>query len=141
MQVHIKDIMSEEVTTIEADSSVEQCETMMINTNRRCVPVVDDSGICVGVLSHSDILRVRNSKQDVAKVQVMDIMSRHVISVSPHCSVDDCMELMIENGIHHVLVLTNKRVSGIVSVIDIIQVDKARTYNPFAEADSFVPAR
>ncbi len=133
--------MSEEVTTIESDSSVEDCETMMINTNRRCVPVVDDMGFCVGVLSHSDILRARSSKQDVAKIQVMDIMSRHVISVSPHCSVDNCMELMIENGIHHVLVLSNKRVSGIVSVIDIIQVDKARTYNPFSDADSFVPTR
>ncbi len=141
MQVHIKDIMSSEVTTVESDSSVEQCETIMLNTNRRCVPVVDDSGICVGVLSHSDILRVRNAKQDVAKVQVRDIMSRHIVSVSPHCSVDDAMELMIDNGIHHVLVVMNKRVTGIVSVIDIIQVDKARTFNPFADADSYVPVR
>lgn len=141
MQVYIKDIMSSELTTVPAESTVEQTETIMLNTNRRCVPVVDELGNCVGVLSHSDILRVRNAKQDVATVPVRDIMSRHVISVSPHCSVDDCMELMIENGIHHVLVIMNKKVSGIVSVIDIIQVDKARTYNPFAEADSFVPAQ
>lgn len=141
MQVYIKDIMSSELTTVPAESTVEQTETIMLNTNRRCVPVVDELGNCVGVLSHSDILRVRNAKQDVSTVAVRDIMSRHIISVSPHCSVDDAMELMIENGIHHVLVIMNKKVSGIVSVIDIIQVDKARTYNPFAEADSFVPAQ
>ncbi len=141
MQVHIKDIMSSELTTVSADSSVEQTETIMLSTNRRCVPVVDEIGNCVGVLSHSDILRVRNAKQDVASVAVRDIMSRHIISVSPHCSVDDAMELMIENGIHHVLVIMNKKVSGMESVTDTIQDDKARTYNPFAEADSFVPAQ
>jgi signal-transduction protein with cAMP-binding, CBS, and nucleotidyltransferase domain len=51
------------------------------------------------------------------------------------------MELMIDNGIHHVLVIMSKRVVGIVSVIDIIQIDKARTFNPFADSDSYVPAR
>lgn len=139
MQVYIKDIMSEEVTTVQSDSSVEQSESIMLNTNRRCVPVIDNLGICVGVLSHSDILRLRNNKVDVSSTAVKDIMSRHVISVSPHCSVDDAMELMINNGIHHVLVIMSKRVVGIVSVIDIIQVDKARTFNPFADADSYVP--
>ena len=140
MHVYIKDIMSEEVTTVLCDSSVEQTETTMLNTNRRCVPVIDDSGNCVGVLSHSDILRVRNAKKDVATTPVRDIMSRNIVSISPHCSVDDAMELMIDNGIHHILVIMNKKVKGIVSVIDIIQVDKARTFNPFADADTFVPA-
>lgn len=53
------------------------------------------------------------------------------------------MELMIDNGIHHVLVIMSKRVVGIVSVIDIIQIDKARIFNPFADSDSdsYVPAR
>lgn len=139
MQVYIKDIMSAEVTTVLCDFSVEQAETKMLETNRRCVPVVDDLGNCVGVLSHRDILRVRNAKQDVSTTSVQDIMSRQVISISPHCSVDDAMELMIDNSTHHVLVIMNKQVEGIVSAIDIIQVDKARTFNPFASKDSYVP--
>lgn len=141
MQVYIKDIMSSEVTTVPCDSTVEQCESTMLSTNRRCVPVIDSGGDCVGVLSHSDILRVRNAKRDVATVTVREIMSRSIISVSPHCSVDDAMELMIENGLHHVLVIRSKKVLGMVSVIDIIQVDKARTFNPFADSESYVPVQ
>ena len=140
MQVYIKDIMSAEVTTVSCDSSIEHTETSMLNTNRRCVPVIDGMGDCVGVLSHSDILRARNAKRDIATTSVRDIMSSDIVSVSPHCSVEDAMDLMIDHGIHHVLVIMNKKVTGMVSVIDIIQVDKARILNPFSSADSYVPA-
>ena len=43
------------------------------------------------------------------------------------------------DGLHHVLVIRSKKVVGIVSAIDIIQVDKARTFNPFADSESYVP--
>lgn len=140
MQVYIKDIMQSEVTMVSCESTVEQSETLMLNTSRRCVPVVDKYFHCVGMLSNSDILRVRNAKKDVSSTYVRDVMNRDIVSVSPHCSVDDAMELMIDCGVHHVFVISNKQVCGIVSVIDIIQVDRARTFNAFADSESYVPA-
>ncbi|MBL4582519.1 MAG: CBS domain-containing protein [Gammaproteobacteria bacterium] len=135
MQVFVKDIMQTEVTTVSCTSTVEQSETIMLNTYRPCVPVIDDQGDCVGVLSHSDILRIRNDKKDVSRTYVQEIMSRNVIAVGPRSSVDNTMQLMLDNGIHHILVLQDKKVCGIVSVTDIIQIDKARTYNPFADPE------
>ena len=76
MQIYIKDIMQTEVDSVPLTATVEQSETIMLNTSRRCVPVVDENDICVGVLSHSDILRVRNDKRDVAVTAVSDIMSQ-----------------------------------------------------------------
>ena len=135
MQVFVKDIMQTEVTTVSCTATVEQSETIMLNTYRPCVPVIDDQGDCVGVLSHSDILRIRNDKKDVSRTYVQEIMSRNVIAVGPRSSVDNTMQLMLDNGIHHILVLQDKKVCGIVSVTDIIQIDKARTYNPFADPE------
>ena len=132
MQVYIKDIMQTEVTTVPCTATVEQSETIMLNTYRPCVPVLDDQGDCVGVLSHIDILRIRNDKKNVGTTYVEEIMSRNIISVGPRNSVDNTMQLMLDNGVHHILVLQDKKVCGIVSVTDIIQIDKARTYNPFA---------
>lgn len=137
MQIYVKDIMQTEVTTVPSSSTVEQSETIMLNTHRPCVPVVNDQGVCVGVLSHSDILRIRTAKKDVAAACVTEIMSRQIVSVTPRSSVDHTMQLMLDNGIHHILVLKDdKKVCGIVSVIDIIQVDKARTFNPFADGEA-----
>tara|TARA_B110000858_G_scaffold193601_1_gene246477 strand:+ start:30845 stop:31270 length:426 start_codon:yes stop_codon:yes gene_type:complete len=140
MPIFIKDIMTSEVTTVLSESTVEQSETTMLKTNRRCVPVIDNLGICVGVLSHGDILRVRNTKKDVASIFVRDIMSPHIVSISPHCSADDAMELMIDNSIHHVLVIMSSRVVGMISVLDIIKVDRAQTINRFDDSESYVTA-
>jgi len=140
VQIYVKDIMQTEVTTVSSTSTVEQSETIMLNTYRPCVPVIDDRGDCVGVLSHSDILRIRNDKKDVGTTYVQEIMSRNIVSVGPRSSVDNTMQLMLDHGIHHILVITDKKVCGIVSVTDIIQIDKARTFNPFAEPDPLLTA-
>lgn len=139
MQIFIKDIMQTEVDSVPLAATVEQSETIMLNTSRRCVPVVDENGNCVGVLSHSDLLRVRNDKKDVALTAVSDIMSRDIICVNPQSSVDNTAQLMLDKGIHHVLVIMDRKVRGIVSIIDLIQVDKARTFNLFAEPESVAP--
>ncbi|GJM12243.1 MAG: hypothetical protein DHS20C12_06460 [Pseudohongiella sp.] len=137
MSVFIKEIMSSEVTTIPYDSIVENAECTMLTTNRRCVPVIEESGNCVGVLSHSDILSARSAKIDVSTILVEDIMSKNIMSVSPHCSIGDAMELMIDHGMHHVLVIMCDKVIGIVSVIDIIKASKSRAIDLFSNADSF----
>lgn len=49
------------------------------------------------------------------------------------------MQLVLDKSIHHFLVILDKKVRGIVSIIDLIQVDKARTFNPFAEPESLAP--
>ncbi len=141
MHIYVKDIMQTEVTTVSSTFTVEQSETIMLNTYRPCVPVIDDQGDCVGVLSHSDILRIRNDKKDVGTTYVQEIMSRDIVSVGPRSSVDNTMQLMLDNGIHHILVITDKKVCGIVSVTDIIQIDKARTFNPFADPEPHATAQ
>ena len=135
VQIYVRDIMQTEVTSVPSSFTVEQSETVMLNTQRPCVPVIDEQDNCVGVLSHSDILRIRTAKKDVGKTSVQEIMSRNIISVGPRSSVDTTMQLMLDNGIHHILVILDKKVCGIVSVIDIIQVDKARTFHPFADPE------
>jgi CBS domain-containing protein len=140
VQIYVKDVMQTEVTTVPSTSTVEQSETIVLNTHRPCVPVIDEQRNCAGVLSHSDILRIRNAKKDVGATSVQEIMSHNIVSVVPRSSVDNTMQLMLDNGIHHILVITDRKVCGIVSVIDIIQVDKARTFNPFAESKTQLTA-
>ena len=140
MEVYVKDIMQTEVTTVPSSSTVEQSETIMLNTQRHCVPVINEQGDCVGVLGHSDILRFRNAKKDVGTTSVQEIMSRNIVSVGLRSSFDNTMQLMLDKGIHHIFVIMEKKVCGIVSVIDIIQVDKARTYNPFAGPEPLATA-
>jgi len=52
---------------------------------------------------------------------------------------EDAMELMLDHGIHHVFVLLDGSIKGIVSVMDIIQINKGVQFNPDAELAACAP--
>lgn len=140
MHIYVKDIMQSEVTKVFSDVSVEEAESVMLKTNRRCVPVVDSRGKCYGVISYIDILRLKQNKEDLSRKLVSEMCSAEVQSVSPHSSVDDAMALMLQHGIHHVFVLLDGYIKGIISVMDIIQINRGMLFNPDEELRSHAPA-
>jgi CBS domain-containing protein len=84
--------------------------------------VVVDDGDIVGVVSERDyarkvILEGRSSR-DTA---VADIMSRAVLHAVPEQTVTDCMALMTAKKIRHLPVIENGRLSGIISIGDLVK--------------------
>lgn len=133
MHIYIKDIMQKEVTVVQGDSTVEDAECLMLKHNRRCVPVVDELRKCIGIISYIDILKLRKDRQNLSRMLVSEMCSGAFLTVTPHNSVDDALELMLDQGVHHVFVLHNQTIAGVVSVMDIIQINKGMLFNPDTE--------
>lgn len=53
-----EDIMTTPVTTIDPDASIEDLATMMVSNRANPLPVVDDKGRMIGIVSRTDILRI-----------------------------------------------------------------------------------
>ncbi len=130
MHIYIKDIMQSKVTMVQGDATVEEAEILMLKTNRRCVPVVNQEQKCLGIVSYIDILKLRRDRQNLSRILVSEMCSKNIKTVTPHCSMDDNMEMMLEQGVHHIFVLQDGRVKGIVSVMDMIQINKGVLFNP-----------
>jgi len=76
----------------------------------------------VGLISERDYARKVILKNKASRqIPVSEIMSHHVVCVSPKQKVDACMALMTNKRIRHLAVLEDDRLVGVVSIGDIVK--------------------
>lgn len=109
------------VWTISPDETVFEAIRIMNNKSVGALPVVSE-GKLVGIISERDyarkvILEDRRSKD----TQVKEIMTVNVLHISPGQNIEQCMALMTEHHIRHLPVVTDGKLTGMVSVGDVVK--------------------
>jgi CBS domain-containing protein len=121
-----------EVFSIRDEATVHEAAQYLRDRQVRSVGVLDAAGRLVGVVSQSDISdKVAAENKCPAWMRVREIMSTGLVSVTPDRSLDECLRLMEQNGIYHLLVVNlSDEFLGMLSVSDLLKViasdEKAR---------------
>jgi CBS domain-containing protein len=121
-----------QVFAVSSDMTVFDAARYLRDRQVRAVGVVDQDGRPVGVVSQSDISdRVAAENKCPAWTHVSEIMSTELVSVTPDRSVKDCLRLMEQNSIYHLLVVDRSgEYRGMLSIRDLLSVialdEKAR---------------
>jgi CBS domain-containing protein len=112
-----------EVYSITDDSTVHDAARYIRERQVRAVGVCDHQGVLVGVVSHSDISdRVAAENKCPAWMRVSEIMTRQLVTATPETSIEDCLRLMEQHGIFHLVVVDNEKgYRGMISVTDLLQ--------------------
>src|SRR5882757_7842914 len=93
------------------DTSVHQASQYLREKQVRAVGVVSAGGKLVGVMSHSDVSdKVAAENKCPAWMKASDIMTRELVTVTPEMTLEDCLRLMDENTIFHLIVLDEGQV-------------------------------
>jgi len=86
------------------------------------VVVMGADGALVGILSERDIIRALGALGPSAlESAVSRSMTSKVVTCRPQTSVDELMEIMTTGRFRHVPVVENGRVTGIVSIGDVVK--------------------
>ena len=86
------------------------------------VIVMGADGALVGILSERDIIRALGELGGAAlESAVSRSMTSKVVTCRPQTSVDELMEIMTTGRFRHVPVVENGRVTGIVSIGDVVK--------------------
>lgn len=141
-----KDIMVTEVITIKQHATIEEIARVLIDNKISGVPVVDEAGHLMGMVTEGDLLHketnprlphavnilgaiiyyngVEQYNEDFKKMmasQALNIMTDKVITVTAEQEVEGIVKLMLEHGIKRVPVMEGERIIGIISRADIVK--------------------
>jgi CBS domain-containing protein len=114
--MQVQDVMTPEVVTIEAHDSIGRARTSMRGAGVHQLVVTGRGGRIVGVLGTADL----NAAPDAGRVE--DFMSRRLLIVRPDTTVGAAAALMRAHAIGCLPVLEGRRLVGIVTVSDMLDV-------------------
>lgn len=110
-----------EVYSIRSDEQVFEAIRMMADKRVGALMVLDD-GALVGVISERDYARkVILEGKSSRSTPVAEIMTRDVITVDAHTTVDRGLKIMSQNKIRHLPVIDEEQLVGVLSIGDLVK--------------------
>lgn len=109
-----------DVVTVTESQTVLEAVRILVDHNIGGV-VVTEGESPTGILTERDVLRLTaRSPGELGSIQVGAVMTRVLITATPEDRLADAMNAMTENKIRHLPVMDGDRLSGIVSIGDLV---------------------
>jgi CBS domain-containing protein len=148
MDVRARDIMNPDVIAVPSTMDLRDLAKLFLEKGITGAPVVDREGGLAGVISQTDLVYYNLTRGDElvldshfyqhARVEgqhipkgfqiedfnsgvVADVMTPVVHSVSETASVESVSRMMTRNHIHRVIVRKGRKVTGIISALDVLR--------------------
>lgn len=127
MHAHVKDIMTTRVVAARADTSCADLAATLRKHRVGGLPVVDDEGIVVGVISESDLLarlvasKPRQKQATAASLTAADLMTWPAVTIGPDELVSHAARLMYSRRLRRLPVVDHRgRLVGVVTRADVL---------------------
>ncbi|HUI97518.1 MAG TPA: CBS domain-containing protein [Xanthobacteraceae bacterium] len=139
-----RDVMVAPVVTVKPSASVKEVAKILLDNRISALPVVDDGGKVVGLVSEGDLMRRADlgtqrhrawwlaalfAEEEALAAEyvkahgrkVSDVMTKRVITAAPETSLNEIAGLLEKHSIKRVPIVENGALVGIVSRANLIQ--------------------
>ena len=139
----VSDVMARTPVAVRADASLEEAARIMVGAQVSGLPVMDDEGALIGILSEGDLLRraeletagqpvtwlsaflaPKRAARDYVRthsLRVREIMTSRVISASPDTRLSEVVRIMESRHVKRLPVIHDGKLVGIVSRADLLR--------------------
>jgi len=138
---HILGDKGREIIAITADATLSEAARLLARKRIGAVIVRDEAGGLAGILSERDVVRaVADESVSALARPVSAYMTRAVATCCETDSVEDLMEMMTVGRFRHVPVVDSERITGIVSIGDVVKTRIAETVQEAASLREYITA-
>ena len=117
----IGQFMTTDLFTVRPDDLIDLAASLMDWRHIRHVPVEDDQGRLVGLVTHRNLLRVLSAGPRKENITVRDVMVPNPVTVSPMTPTLDAIQKMRERKIGCLPVVDAEQLVGIVTSYDFLE--------------------
>lgn len=127
----VNDLMTPDVFTLNTKDTLQSARQLMDMQRIRHVPIIDEDGVFVGLLTHRDILAATISKlaeiepetqaEIDAGIPLVEIMSTDVVVVSPNLPLRDAASILLNHKYGCLPVVDAGRLVGILTEADFLK--------------------
>ena len=122
--MNVKDILAikgRNMITIKPDQTIREAVILLDEYNIGALVVLDETQQIIGILSERDIIRRLAKPVDVLSQLVKTLMTTDVITGIPQDDLHSVSNLMTEDRIRHLPILSEGKLVGIISIGDVVK--------------------
>jgi len=118
----VAEVMTKEVQSCTPETNLAAAAMQMWDADCGVLPVVDDEGIVIGMITDRDIcIAAATNHQDITGIKVGEVTTGEVQSCSPETNVRDALKIFDSAQVRRLAVVDqNNRLEGILSLSDIV---------------------
>lgn len=115
--MRIEEIMISPVVVTRKNRTIKQVRELIERKEINAVPVLSSNAEIEGIISSSDIAKVHDDSK-----LVEEVMTKKVHVAVKETSVQDAAKMMVKHHCHHIVVMEEGQVIGMISSMDIVRV-------------------
>lgn len=112
----VSDLMTTDIITTSSGDTVTAARRILLGAGLHALPVIDASGTTIGLVTLMDL-----DSAGTATEAVDFVMSQPVVTIDAGSAISAAADLMIDKGIHHLVVTEGQATIGLVSSLDLLQ--------------------
>lgn len=114
--MNAKDIMSTPVVTADDRQKLAHIKDIFTKHKIGSVPVLRDNGELLGIITSTDVSAIHNED-----LLVRNIMTHKTKVCALNARVIDLARTMVNEKIHHIVVMDDGEIKGMISTLDVIK--------------------
>jgi CBS domain-containing protein len=125
--------------SVAPDDTLQLAMRIMVERNIGVLPVCEGDRL-VGILSERDFLRRVLFKGVSLDQAVRSVMTEKIVTVHSGDSIERCMELMTQLRVRHLPVVDGDRLTGVLSIGDVVRVSLDEQRAMIEQLESYIRA-